>query len=100
MKKLFSLPEVQINALQHAANVLNPLAPPLIIEHYLDLFIPDEELRDRLNLSRKTVYNHRRDGYLSYIPFPGKHYTFLPYLINDLLILNRKNPMKAPPGEM
>ncbi|SHJ88735.1 hypothetical protein [Epilithonimonas mollis] len=94
MKNIFSLSEVQINALKHALHLLNPNAEPIEIRDYLDLFIPDEVLRARFGFSRKSLYNYRQAGYLSYIALEGRYLTFIPYLVADLLALNRKHVMK------
>lgn len=94
MKKIQLLSEVQIRAVENAVNLLNPSAPPFVINHVLDLYLLDEEVMLRMKFCRKSFYNYRQDGYLSWIPFHGRNYTYLPTLLAELLALTRKNEMK------
>lgn len=95
MKPIFPLSEAQTRAIENALNCFNASVEPVKIQHTLDLFITDEELTARLGISKKSLYNYREDGYLSFIPFPGRYLTFIPYLLQDLLELNQKKELRV-----
>ncbi|MCD9855793.1 hypothetical protein LUD75_13800 [Epilithonimonas sp. JDS] len=95
MKTIFPLSEADARAFENALNCFNASAKPFKIEHSLDLFITDEELITRLKICKKSLYNCREDGYLSFIPFKGRYLTFIPYLLKDLLELNQKKELKV-----
>lgn len=94
MEPIFPLSEAQTKALENAVSCLNVSVEPFKIQHSLDLFITDEELLTRLRIYKKSLYNCREDGYLSFIPFRGRYLTFIPYLLQDLLELNQKKELR------
>lgn len=90
MKEILILTEAQTKALQNALNLLNVPVEPIKINNILQLFMSDEMVLYHLKMSKKSLYNYRKEGYLSQIHLPGRSYSYLPYLIQDLLELNEK----------
>ena len=80
--------------MENTLQLLRVEVEPIKIDHVLKLFIPDEDVIEYLHMSKKSLYNYRKKGYLSQIPLPGRCYTYLPYLIQDLLELNQKKDFR------
>ncbi len=94
MKSLLMLSEADKKLCENFLKSYNSSAKPLRIEHILDLYLTDEEVIKYLKISKKSLYNWRADGLVSFILVRGQYRTYLPTLIDDLNSLTQKNERK------
>lgn len=90
MKDSLMLSEEQMKRWQQACNSFFPHDKAFEMADIPGLLLTDEDVMQLLKISKKTLYNYRKKGIISYIPILGRYYYYLPYLIKDLLELNRK----------
>jgi hypothetical protein len=91
MKDSLMFSAEQMKTWQQAFDCFFPHNPASETTNIPGLLLTDEDVMQLLKISKKTLYNYRKKGIISYIPILGRYYYYLPYLIKDLLELNKKN---------
>jgi len=93
MKDSLMFSEEQMKTWRKACDSFFPHNQVFDINNIPNILLVDEQVMQLLKISKNTLYNYRKKGIISYIPILGRYYYYLPYLIKDLLELNRKQSL-------